>query len=371
MRNQCQILSWKIPSSKKLDNKLHSLCSYMAMFPPGLPRHFIEKYSKEGDKVLDPFSGRATTILESCLLGREGIGNDKNPLAHLLTKSKSNLPSKKRLISKLNDLEREYYGSDKINIKGEEKNIRMLFHDYTLRQLIFLKNKLDWKKRNVDAFIASMIVGIIHGNSEGYLSISMPNTFSMSSNYIKNYIKEFNLQKPRRDVFNILRKRLEKYSLDEISLEKGKAYNLDARNIYPLKNNSIDLIITSPPYTKVIRYGQFNWIRLWFLDKFAKDVDGDLFFTQSIDKYCYFMSEVLKELKRVLKSGKKLVLVIGDIKEKELANIVWERCAKPLGFKLIKNIKDEINDDRKVSKIWGKKRGNVTKIDRILVLEKN
>lgn len=370
MNVQHQILSWKIPSSRKLDNKLHSLCSYMAMFPPGLPREFIEKYSKKGDKVLDPFSGRATTILESCILGRIGVGNDKNPLAHLLTKSKSNLPSKKRLVSRLSELEKEFYSSEKIDLQCEEENIRMLFHDETLRQLIFLKEKLEWKKRNVDAFISSMIVGIIHGNSESYLSIGMPNTFSMSPNYIRNYVKEFNLKKHVRNVFSILKKRLEKYSLDELYSEKGKAYNLDARNIYPLKDSSIDLIITSPPYTKVIRYGQFNWIRLWFLGKNAKDVDGDLFFTQSIDKYCEFMSEVLEELKRVLKPNKKLVLVIGDIKEKNLANKVWENCAKPLGFKLIEEIEDKIKDDRKVSKIWGEKRGNATKIDRILVLEK-
>lgn len=367
MENQLLQLSWKDPGSKKLDNKLHGLCSYMAMFPPGLPRHFIEQYSKKGEVVLDPFSGRGTTVLEACLMERIGMGNDRNPLAHLLTKAKSNLPSKKRAIDRINELQEEF-NLEKNDINSEKDNIKMLFHYLTLKQLLFLKKNLRWKEKNVDSFITAMIMGIIHGGSEGYLSIKMPNTFSMSQNYIKKYIKTHNLQKPKRDVFEILKKRLEKYN--ESPRIKGKAYNLDVRNIYSIKDNSVDLIITSPPYTKVIRYGQFNWIRLWFLDKKAKDIDGKLFFTQSIDRYSKFIFDTLKELKRVLKPNKKLILIVGDIKEKNLAEIVWERCAKPLGFILVDNIEDRINDSSKVSKIWGAKKGNATKIDRILVLEK-
>ena len=144
-----------------------------------------------------------------------------------------------------------------------------------------------------------------------------------------------------------------------------------------IKDFSIDLVITSPPYTRVIKYGQFNWIRLWFLGENGKEIDKDLYFSQSIDKYCLFMADVLKEMKRVLKKDSKAVLVIGDVKDRtsnnitKLAEIVWERCAKPLGFKLVEQIhEDVIKDSTKVSKIWGVKKGNATKIDRILVLER-
>ncbi|MBX3328698.1 MAG: hypothetical protein KF682_22720 [Nitrospira sp.] len=52
---------------RRWGHELHSLCSYMAMFPPMLPRVFIEWLSKPGDVVYDPFSGRGTTLLESLL----------------------------------------------------------------------------------------------------------------------------------------------------------------------------------------------------------------------------------------------------------------------------------------------------------------
>lgn len=360
---------------KNMNNRLHTVCSYMAMYPPTLPNHFIEKYSKEGDVVLDSFSGRGTTVLEACLMNRIGIGNDLNPLAFVLTKTKSNVPKKSRIISRINELEKKYASIAEIDVKNEEERIRMIFSDYTLKQLVFLKKNLDWGKSNIDAFITSLLLGILHGKSDGYLSLSMPNTFSMSPNYVKNFIAEHGLTKPKRNAFDLLKRKLERCY--QRPLQRGKAYRQDARNISRVKDDSVDLIVTSPPYTKVIRYGQFNWIRLWLLDENGREVDKDLFFSQSIPKYCDFMSDVLRDMKRVLKGGAKAVLVIGDVKQREtekienLAQIVWERCAQPLGFKLVEPIiADEIGDSTKVSKIWGQKKGKATKIDRVLILEK-
>lgn len=359
---------------RNMNNKLHTICSYMAMFPPTLPNYFIKKYSKEGDIVLDTFSGRGTTILEACLLNRVGIGNDLNPLAFVLTKAKSDVPQKSRIISRINELEKEYERSY-IDINDEEEKVKMIFSDYTLKQLVFLRERLSWGSSNIDAFVTALLLGILHGQSEGYLSLSMPNTFSMSPNYVKNYISQHGLVKPKRNVFDLLKRKLERcYQRPE---QKGKSYRQDARRITRVKDFSVDLIITSPPYTKVIRYGQFNWIRLWFLGENCKEVDKDLFFSQSIPRYCDFMTEVLTDMKRVLKDGAKAVLVIGDVKQREtekienLAKIVWEECAQPLGFKLVEPIiADEIGDSTKVSKIWGNKKGNATKIDRVLILER-
>lgn len=364
---------WK-NSPKNMKNKLHTICSYMAMYPPSVPNHFIKNYSKEGDMVLDTFSGRGTTVLEAITLNRQVIGNDLNPLAFLLTKAKCNVPRKSSIIKKINELESQFR-KNSINIATEEPKIRMIFSDYTLKQLIFLKNELKWKKSNVDTFLASLVLGILHGSSQGYLSLSMPNTFSMSPNYIKNYIEKNGLIKPNRDVFLLLRRKLERcYQQTNI---RGKTYNKDARRMTRIKDASINLIVTSPPYTRVIRYGQFNWIRLWFLGENVKKVDNKLFFSQSLSKYRIFMKEVLNEMKRVLKPDGRIVLVIGDVKDRtnneilNLAQDVWETCARPLEFKLVEPIiEDIIRDETKVSKIWGTKKGNATKIERILILRK-
>jgi len=364
-----QIPEWK--SYPKSSNQLHTLCGYMAMFPPNVPRYFIKKYSEKGDVVFDPFCGRGTTILEAALLNRRAVGNDKNPLAVVISKAKANVPQRGRVLSRIKLLERKY-NPHKIRVGNVEEKIRMIFSDSTLKQLVYLKKEMEWEKSNVDNFITAMLLGIMHGGSDGYLSLSMPNTFSMSPNYVKNYIKKHGLTKPERDVFKLLRRKLERcYERPE---GKAKVYRQDARNTTRIESGSVDLIVTSPPYTRLITYGKYNWIRLWFLGREGREIDKKLFESGSIDKYCNFMTEFLREAKRVLRSDGRAVIVIGDVKKREsaeivnLAQMVWEKCASPLGFKLDDRIyEDRINENSQGSKIWGKVKG--TKIDRVLILK--
>src|SRR5688572_25652688 len=78
---------WKL-QPRLWGHSLHPMCSYLASFPAALAHAFIARYSRPGDVVLDPFSGRGTTPLQACAEGRIGVGNDLNPFAHLLTASK-------------------------------------------------------------------------------------------------------------------------------------------------------------------------------------------------------------------------------------------------------------------------------------------
>lgn len=366
-------VAWKsLP--KNMGNNLHSICSYMAMFPPSIPHHFIDKYTKPGERVLDPFSGRGTAPLEACCMGRYGIGNDKNPLAYVLTFAKTNTPQKGRILSRLEALE-QASSTQYMDTGSVDWQIRMIFSERTLQQLLYLRQELKWSHSNVDAFIAALILGIIHGNSPGYLSLSMPNTFSMSPQYVKSYIKKNGLKKPERDVFTLLRRKLERcYQRPAM---QGKTYNRDARTLGWIDDESIDLVVTSPPYTRVMRYGAFNWIRLWFLAEDARQVDSRLLCTQSLSKYLDFMTEALEEMHRVISPSGHAVLVIGDVRDKatgvdlNLAHEVWNGSAEPAGFILKESIMDGFNQDAKVSRIWGeKKKGRATKVDRILVLQR-
>src|SRR3954449_4487736 len=83
---------------------LHPMCSYLASFPAALAHAFIGRYSRRGDVVLDPFSGRGTTPLQACAEGRIGVGNDLNPFAHLLTASKVEPASRGAAMTRLTQL---------------------------------------------------------------------------------------------------------------------------------------------------------------------------------------------------------------------------------------------------------------------------
>ena len=197
-------------------SRFHKITAYLAMFPPNLPYYFIKKYSQEGDLIFDPFSGRGTTPFEACRMGRKGIGNDLNPLAVCLTKSKVDIPKKCNILKRLQALEQNFVEApitDK-QINDIPNDIKMLYEESeTLPQLVYLKNNLN-KNRKIDNFILAVLTGIMHGKhrKDGtsiYCSIDMPNTFSMSPNYIRNFIAKHHLKKIKQNVFELLQQRIE------------------------------------------------------------------------------------------------------------------------------------------------------------------
>lgn len=67
----------------------HNFHSFPAKFPPQLPRKFIGCLTQPGDIVLDPMVGSGTTVVEASLAQRQGVGLDIDPLAILITRVKT------------------------------------------------------------------------------------------------------------------------------------------------------------------------------------------------------------------------------------------------------------------------------------------
>ncbi len=369
----------------------HSMCSYLAMFPPALPRYFIEQCSREGDLVLDPFSGRGTTPLEACLAGRIGVGSDLNPLAVLLTGAKVHPPDMDCLMDRLEELERGYRRS---NVHGKAPpEIEMLFHDgVTLPQLLYFRSELS-SRRVVDRYLLAALVGILHGNhprdprTARTLSISMPNTFSMSPSYIRKYIEKNGLEKFPFDVFELLRRRLKYLNRQGMPEVRGRVAKRDARDLSGfIAKQSVDLVVTSPPYLQVVRYGKFNWIRLWLLEQSVEAVDRSLR-VEATDKrlglsdqfrlptYKKFIASCAASWEQLLRPGGVCVAVIGDVggRGKESVNLAaeaWREIKEETGLQLVDIVEDVIHAPGKVTRIWGDRRGEATKVDRVLVMRK-
>src|SRR5271165_987617 len=84
----------------------HSICPYFAMFPESFVRRNVLAWSKRDDFILDPFSGRGTTVFESLLNGRRALGCDTNPVAVCLSRAKVDSPTLEGVLSRLLVLEK-------------------------------------------------------------------------------------------------------------------------------------------------------------------------------------------------------------------------------------------------------------------------
>jgi site-specific DNA-methyltransferase (adenine-specific) len=364
------------------------------MFPAKVAHQFVQQYSNPGDVVLDPFSGRGTTPLQARLEGRIAIANDLSPLAYVLSRAKTESPGWDEVNAFVDELERGFRKSQWRDL-DVSPDIRMLYHDNTLAQLCFIRARLLAKEittwSRAEYMLAGALAGIMHGGwrrdgSSQYLSISMPNTFSMSPAYVEKFIREKSLQKLDQDVFERLRDKLARIYLDSVDGVAGTAHHADAARLLSgntLAPGSVDLVVTSPPYLQVVNYAQSNWIRLWLLGinevgreggAGRKSLNAVLDHRHTYTSYCEFMLRTTLGIQRALKKDGIAVLVIGDVKEpgKEdalpLAQKMWDDIKSRTSMRLIDVVEDDLPAHSKVSRIWGDTKGQATNRDCALVL---
>jgi 16S rRNA G966 N2-methylase RsmD len=77
-------LQLSIPATRQGAKRHYGVHPYFTRRPYNVVRRYILHYSKEGDRVLDPFGGSGVTAIEAFLENRVGIQNDINPLANFI-----------------------------------------------------------------------------------------------------------------------------------------------------------------------------------------------------------------------------------------------------------------------------------------------
>jgi hypothetical protein len=253
-------------------HRLHALCPYFAMFPETFAEGWIDRLTVPGDTVLDPFSGRGTTPFQAVLMGREAIATDVNPVAYCLTKAKTRAPHRTSVQRRIRKLESAFTASEwECSRTQLPAFFKTAYRPSTLRQLLYLRDRLRWAESRVDCMIAALVLGSLHGESQRsqhYLSNQMPRTISTKPAYSLRFWLRHSFVAPEQDVFELLRGRL-RYRY-ETPPPRGKAsvLNIDMRDLARVKSlgsASIKCVITSPPYLDTTNFEEDQWLRLWFL----------------------------------------------------------------------------------------------------------
>jgi hypothetical protein len=381
-------------------HSLHPMCSYLASFPAALSHAFIARYSRPGDVVFDPFSGRGTAPLQAAAEGRIGVGNDLNPFAHLLTAAKVEPPTAADARTRATALRLGWAATgarwrelaDAIQAApgtgGPDPvpdEVALAFHPRTFAQVLFLRDALDLAAPT-DRFLAAALSGILHGKSPSYLSTLMPNTFSMAPRYVRDFAARTDFRSPDRDAFDGLDAKLTRLYRDPLPRSAGLALLGDARDAGSRASRALRerglptrarLVVTSPPYLRVVKYGYYNWLRAWFLGFDARAIDASLDDAHRRAPYLEFLETVLRDLHPAMTDDGIVVLVIGDVATDrgrpvvdghDLAERVWESAAAPAGFRLAGIAADDVHAHRKMTKLWGREAGRATQVDRMVIL---
>lgn len=239
---------------------------YYAMFPVSFAEEYIEKYSRLGDTVIDPFCGRGTSNYISNLLGRDSIGCDVNPVAWVYSKTKTD-PAKQ--IDSLYDRVDEIWSLRKPSDRKPENEFQAFaWSSDVLAFLNSARRQLDWRKSKVDWTLAGIILVYLHGKLGGGLSNQMRQSKSMAPEYAVRWWKERYMKPPKLDPVEFIKGRILWRYEKGLHAMRGKSQIFlgDARTkLGQLQNVRASLLITSPPYKGITNYEYDNWIRLWLL----------------------------------------------------------------------------------------------------------
>jgi len=260
----------------------HGLHTYPAMFIPQVARRLLLTYSQKGDTICDIFCGSGTALIESELLSRNSFGIDLNPLAVFLAKVKTT-PINPLLLSreyiklltridktKNNEIERPKF-----------KNLEFWFKDKAIIELAKIKKSIkEIKDRKIKNFFL----------------VAFSETVRKASN-AKNgefklvRIKKEDLEKFNPNVLEIFKQKteanikgMEEFYRDVDKNVWTKIILGDSSKDNGIKENSIDCIVTSPPYgdsRTTVAYGQFSrlsaqWIDILEDPDTASGVDNEL-----------------------------------------------------------------------------------------------
>jgi len=350
----------EIPNTTYLTHAIHS---YPAKFIPQIPYYVIRNLTQIGDYVLDPFSGSGTALVEASLLGRHSYGIDINPLGQLITEVKTtpidlSYSEFLKLIEKFKTAIKNYK-SDHLNVDFPNKD--HWFEKKVQKEIVIILSALEHLKpelpESIYKFFKVCVSSVIRKVANADPKISKPFISKYMREAIANGKRDLNTFKYLNEALNDYSKRIFAYtnqikktkSLTNINPKALMLKTSDARSIQ-LGNNTIDLIITSPPYANAQEYFRSIKLELYWLGLINNgnlldlkkqlvgtemvsaevynilhlfgipDLDRALEQIYKVDqkrsyiifKYFVDMKKNIQENYRVLKPGKHFCILVGD-----------------------------------------------------------
>jgi len=407
--------SWSFSDKTRKDTAYitHGYHRYPAKFIPQIVSRLTEKYTNEGDLIVDPFGGCGTTLVESKVMGRPSVGVDINPVAVLITKAKITPIDPQKIEKAFTALKAklDIYNKDTKVKAPEHERIDYWFKPEEKRKLAFIFTEISkLKDQDIRDFFYCGFSNILK-NCSIWLQKSNKPTRDLNkkpSDTIPTFYKQIKMMMRGNARFYELSK--EKNHLEIPS----QVYCTDARTI-PAKDNSVSLIVTSPPYVTSYEYADLHQLTaLWLeytkdLSDFRKRFIGTSYHNkkdlvlnselaekirnelikkdkktaEEVSTYFSEMNQVFLEMKRMLKKGGKTCIVIGNtsLKGVEILNAeVFAEQLQNLGLKITDIIKREIpsknlpsvRDEKtgKFARISDKNKVSVYPTEYILVMEK-
>lgn len=353
---------------------VHTIHPYPAKFPPSVPHQLLQRLSKPGDVILDPFCGSGTTLAEGLLFDCNVIGNDINYIALLISKVKTTKYSDKDFKScekEIDKLQEVYKARKSIDKKTDFKGIEHWFQDNVRYELdlikeiiVAIKNKR--QKELLELVYSAIILDVSNQESDTrYAAINknIQDGFTIEQ-YIKKYLSIKNKVSTNKYKDNL-----------KVTLLKE-----DARKLKSIKDNSVDVVITSPPYANTYDYylyhkQRMNWLDFDFNESKNMEIGSRNEYSSKkrpIENWVNDIKDFILVMKRVTKQDGYICIIIGDsVVNKEFFDVhgVIKNIAEDIDLEF--SFSTSISLSKNSKKFNHKFRTQHDKKEHIIILQKN
>lgn len=299
---------------------VHGFHAYPARLHPRTAQELIVGLSRGGETVLDPFCGSGTVLVESVIVKRNALGTDLNPLATLLaqTKCAGLSPRNQETLLELAAEVKAFADERRLAKAGPTRKYgpveRDLFDIHVLLELDSLRAAIEKTpkgplQQNLQLILSSLLVKLSRQSSD---TVERTAPRRIAAGYPS---KLFHMR-----ALEWLRQVQEYEGLAPMPRAKFRTYTADARELKPVADGSVDLIVTSPPYPGVYDYYAHHAVRLrWMNLKAAelerKELGSKRTLVNQTDGIAVWRSDwkaVLAQFERVLRSGGHACIVMAD-----------------------------------------------------------
>lgn len=277
----------------------HGLFPYRGKFHPQLIKAIMNLIGvKPGDTVLDPMTGSGTTNIEASILGIDSIGVDASPFCCLMAKVKAealttDLRKLQEYAQRPSKILEHYHNNASTTPKLAQQIDNLPFVDDPFFNNFFKLCYLD-------------AVGYARRRARKTVTELFPIVLNKYVHALINFL----LVKEKLGL-----------KLGKVTIVEGDARNLNNFNsdkLREIKDESIDGIITSPPYSFAIDYLDEDQLQLEYMgyniEKLGEKMIGlrgqNAF--SKVRNYLKDMDAVIAEISRVLKKDKYCIIVIGS-----------------------------------------------------------
>lgn len=340
-----QKINWDFSdyNSSKYPLDINSVPWYPATFIPPIPKLLIALLTKPRDTILDPFGGKGTVAVETIKLGRFPIYNDLNPFAVEIIQAIVSLINQRLQNSIFFNNEFRLFETHMVNFNtnrqiihkfGINEDVFKWYEEATLNELLSIVNHMYNKRtESEDVFLIRKLAisSILKPASSQpghftYVTDNCKPTILVHKDAKNLYINRINQIMDATDDL-ISQFRLTNPNEDlKIIIDRALVHAGDAKKLNWINDNSVNLVITSPPYLCAQDYIKtMRLTNLFFpiidFEKKSKDEIGPRCKRSGnsktvIEQFYSDMNLVFSEIERVLVIGGYFCFIFGQGKTK-------------------------------------------------------